>query len=99
MNKFENNLIIGDFGKNLIVNDIEFHLKLQEYPRTSEDEVAYVYSVSAFDHKKAREFFNLKNIQYVMDNKSKMAYEFECGFLGIKAIKNMRKCHEVKMCF
>ncbi|CAB4480127.1 unnamed protein product [Rhizophagus irregularis] len=98
MNKFENNLTIGDFGKNLIVNDIEFHLELQEYPRTSEDGVAYVYSVSAFDHKKAREFFSLKNIQYAMDSKSGMAYEFECGFLGIIAIKNMRKCHGVKMC-
>ncbi|RGB24156.1 hypothetical protein C1646_773484 [Rhizophagus diaphanus] len=69
MNKFEDNLTIGDFGKNLVVNDIEFHLELQEYPRTSEDGVAYVYSVSAFDHKKAREFFSLKNIQYAMDSK------------------------------
>ncbi|PKY51330.1 hypothetical protein RhiirA4_546495 [Rhizophagus irregularis] len=98
MNKFEDNLTIGDFGKNLVVNDIEFHLELQEYPRTSEDGVAYVYSVSAFDHKKAREFFSLKNIQYAMDSKSGTAYEFECGFLGIKAMKNMRKCHGVKMC-
>ncbi|CAG8763680.1 13764_t:CDS:1, partial [Rhizophagus irregularis] len=39
-----------------------FHLELQEYPKTLEDGIAYVYSVSAFDNKKAREFFNLKNI-------------------------------------
>ncbi|POG82647.1 hypothetical protein GLOIN_2v1762040 [Rhizophagus irregularis DAOM 181602=DAOM 197198] len=33
-----------------------------------------------------------------MDSKSGTAYEFECEFLGIKAMKNIRKCHEVKMC-
>ncbi|CAB5304763.1 unnamed protein product [Rhizophagus irregularis] len=33
-----------------------------------------------------------------MDNKSGTAYEFECEFLRIKAMKNIRKCHEVKMC-
>ena len=82
----------------MIVNDIEFHLEFQEYPRTSEEGVAYVYNVSAFDHEKTKEFFSLKNIQYAVDSKSGTTYEFECGFLGMKAMKNMRKCHGVKMC-
>ncbi|PKC57915.1 hypothetical protein RhiirA1_446008 [Rhizophagus irregularis] len=34
-----------------------------------------------------------------MDSKSGTAYEFECEFLEIKAMKNMRKCYKVKMCF
>ncbi|EXX64928.1 hypothetical protein RirG_138220 [Rhizophagus irregularis DAOM 197198w] len=34
-----------------------------------------------------------------MDSKSGTAYEFECEFLEIKAMKNMRKCYMVKMCF
>ena len=34
----------------------------------------------------------------VIDSKSGSAYEFECEFLGTTAMKNMRKCHGVKMC-
>ena len=71
---------------------------MQEYPRTSEEGVAYVYNVAALDHEKARNFFNFKNIQYAIDNKSGSKYEFECEFLGAKSVKNVRKCHGVKMC-
>lgn len=80
------------------MNDLEFHLELQEYPRSSEEGVAYIYNVSALGHEEARNYFSLKNIQYVVDSKSGSMYEFEYGFLRITSTKNMRKCHEVKMC-
>ena len=82
----------------MIINDIEFHLEFQEYPRTSEEGVAFVYNVSAFEHEKAKKLFNIKNVQYAVDNKKGTTYEFECEFLGIRAIKNTRHCHGVKMC-
>ena len=93
----QKNPIIGNFRKNLIINDIEFHLELQEYPRTSEEGVAYIYNVSTLNHNKAKDFFNLKNIQYAVDNKNGSLYEFECEFLGTNSVKNVRKCHGVKM--
>ncbi|RGB31009.1 hypothetical protein C1646_671247 [Rhizophagus diaphanus] len=93
-----NNPTIGDFGRNLVMKDFEFHLELQEYPRTSKEGVAYIYNVSALGHEEARNYFSFINIQYVVDNKSGSMYEFEYGFLRITATKNMRKCHGVKMC-
>ena len=80
-----------------MVNDIEFYVELQEYPRTSRESVAYVYDISAFDQNKVRNFFSLKNLQYAIDNKNGSSYEANCEFLGTKVIKNMRKCHGVKM--
>lgn len=54
--------------------------------------------MSALDHKKAGNYFSLKNLQYAVDSKSGSTYKFECGFLETMAMKNMRKCHGVKMC-
>lgn len=54
--------------------------------------------MSALDHEKAKKFFSLKNLQYAIDNKNGTTYESECEFLGTKVVKNMRKCHGVKMC-
>ncbi len=77
---------------------IEHHLEYQEYPRISEDGIAYVYNVSELDESKTKQMFSLKNLQYAVDGRSGTKYEFECEFLGVKATKNIRTCQGIKMC-
>ncbi|CAG8600241.1 33030_t:CDS:2, partial [Racocetra persica] len=60
------------FGQNLSVNQIEYFLEFQEYSKTLPTGVASIYNVFEWDSNKAKQVFEIANIQYSYGNPRNM---------------------------
>ncbi|CAG8649329.1 10773_t:CDS:10 [Gigaspora margarita] len=63
-NKDEHEPTFAKFGRDLTVDQVEYYLEFQEYPKTSSIGVASVYNISGWDINDAKKTFGISNIQY-----------------------------------
>ncbi|CAG8810773.1 21969_t:CDS:1, partial [Racocetra persica] len=80
-----------------IVTKIKYQLEFEEYPETSEEGVACIYNVTGMNIEKAKEIFDLKNIQYLYKDGT-VRESVYCPFLQTKVYKETQKCNSIKMC-
>ncbi|CAG8847611.1 26497_t:CDS:1, partial [Gigaspora margarita] len=80
-----------------IVTKVKYCLEFEEYPETSEGDVACIYNVTGMDPNKACKIFDLKNIQYSY-KKGTTRESIYCPFLKTKVYKEIRTCCSIKMC-
>ncbi|CAG8646134.1 6308_t:CDS:2, partial [Cetraspora pellucida] len=80
----------AQFGRNLSVDQVEYFLEFQEYPKTSPTGVA--------SPDKAKQAFGIANLQYSYGNPGNTRLIQKCPFLGVPVHKTYRSCHSVKVC-
>ncbi|RIB09088.1 hypothetical protein C2G38_297663 [Gigaspora rosea] len=88
----------AQFGRNLSVDQIEYFLEFQEYPKTSPTGVASIYNVSGWEPDKAKKAFGIVNLQYSYGNPGNIQSIKKCPFLGVPVRKTYRTCFSVKVC-
>ncbi|CAG8831443.1 15414_t:CDS:2, partial [Racocetra persica] len=62
--QFSEIIKLGSHSSKEIARQVKYRLEFEEYPETASDSIACIYNVSGIDPEKAREIFDLKNIQY-----------------------------------
>ncbi|CAG8844710.1 20751_t:CDS:2, partial [Gigaspora margarita] len=88
----------AQLGQNLSVDQIEYFLEFQEYPKTSSTGVASVYNVSGWKPDDAKKAFGIANLQYSYGNPRTIRSIKKCPFLGVSICKTYRSCLGVKVC-
>ncbi|RIB27576.1 hypothetical protein C2G38_2240053 [Gigaspora rosea] len=97
-NNDERQLTFAQFGRNLTVDQVEYYLEFQEYPKTSLTGVASIYNVSGWEPDDAKKAFGISNIQYAYGDPGNIRSIQKCPFLGVPVKKTYRSCLSVKVC-
>ncbi|RIB07531.1 hypothetical protein C2G38_2214135 [Gigaspora rosea] len=84
----------AQFGQNLSVDQIEYFLEFQEYPKTSSTGVASVYNVSGWKPDDAKKAFGIANLQYSYRNPGTIQSIKKCLFLGSQLYKKIFDANE-----
>ncbi|CAG8480736.1 15891_t:CDS:2 [Cetraspora pellucida] len=96
--KVESQITFAKFGQNLTVDQVDYYLEFQEYPKTSLTGVASIYNVSGWKPEEAKKVFGLSNIQYAYGNPENIRSIQICPFLEVPVQKTYHSCYSIKIC-
>ncbi|CAG8726418.1 36306_t:CDS:2, partial [Racocetra persica] len=93
----EHQLIFAQFGCDLTIDQIEYYLEFQEYPKTSLTGVASIYNVSGWESDDATKAFRISNIQYAYSDPGNIRSIQKYLFLGVFVQKTYRSYLSIKV--
>ncbi|RIB03196.1 hypothetical protein C2G38_2049457 [Gigaspora rosea] len=92
---FNHEPTFAKFGHDLTVDQVEYYLEFQEYPKTSSTGVASVCNISGWDINDAKKAFRISNIQYAYGDPRNIRSIKKYPFLGVPVQKTYRFCQSV----